>query len=370
MTARFVARCDCTWRQVYRTEGMAEYGLRRHSCEKRRAILAATHAASEREQAVDRTSKPCLHKVARHTHGTHSCYVLDRCRCVPCAAATSVYNTALIRRNAYGRSNYVDAQPSRDHVNALTTARMGLKRIALHDGVSHGALWKLMYGRTKPDGTRTPSKRVTVATERAILAIPMPTVADLGATVVVDSTGTRRRLEALIALGWSVQRLADDYTLDRQALDSALAWVPVQAKTAVTVKAMFETIGDQRAPETTHRERISAARSRNRSQAKDWAPPAAWDDDDLDDPYAADPTPGDAPRGVDLDEWVHLVSGGVDPEEAAQRCGTTIRGVVEAATAHADRPALWLLAVHAATTASTDGGATAARRMLTKARAA
>lgn len=289
---------------------------------------------------VDRTPKPCLHKVANHQHGEYVTAKLDGCRCWPCTAATAEYNANRTRAQAYGTwSPFAPAEPAVRHLRALSEAGMGWKRVARAAAVPESSVYPLLYGRPDRNGGR-PRTKARKALIDAILAVPMPTIDDLGATVVVDSTGTRRRLEALIALGWSINHLAADHGLDRQALDSALAWVPVQAATARAVRDMFEAIGDTRPPETNRWEKTAAARSRNRAAARGWLPPAEWDPADLDDPYADAPAreatgstwPGRT--AADLDEWLHLVRGGVNPDDAAARCGVGMDAIIAAAGRH------------------------------------
>ena len=338
MSTRFTVVCDCTWAGTYASEAKAAWSLRQHSCEKRARDLANAERGRQRRAAVDRTPKSCPHTHAHHDHGTYACYVLDFCRCPSCARANSTYEANRTRQQAYGRwDNYIDAAPARAHVRELQAAGLGGKRIAAMAGVSTGCMWKLIYGKTRPDGTREPSKRITKTVAARLLAVPMPSLDDLGGGVRVDGTGTRRRLEALMALGWSVKRLATDHGLDRQALDSALAWVPVCAFTARAVKAMYDAIGDNPAPETDRGERQAAARTRNRASAAGWVPPAEWDEADLDDPYAEAPARAVERKttlgreSVDLDEWCHLVRGGIHPDDAARRCGVVIRSIETAA---------------------------------------
>lgn len=69
---------------------------------------------------LDRTPKPCLHKQANHQHGTNACYVLDKCRCHPCAHARAAQDDWRRRQQAYGRyDKYVDAAEARRHVRSL-----------------------------------------------------------------------------------------------------------------------------------------------------------------------------------------------------------------------------------------------------------
>uniref|UniRef100_UPI003568BC40 hypothetical protein n=1 Tax=Actinotalea sp. TaxID=1872145 RepID=UPI003568BC40 len=213
MTARqtwdTVLTCpDCGWTSKRTTTGLANHALRLHSCDKRRCERATHARGVARHAAIDRAPKPCQHKRANHQHGTHACYVLDRCRCLPCATANSTYESTRVRNIAYGRTTTTDAGPVRAHLHALMTAGMGLKQITAVHGISAGSLTKILYGITRADGThRPPTTKVQRRTADRVLAISMPTIEQLGASTNVDSTGARRRIQALIALGWSVQRI-------------------------------------------------------------------------------------------------------------------------------------------------------------------
>lgn len=340
---------ECGFRGSYGSRARAEYALARHSCEKARSSRAATSRGRVRDAAVDRTPKPCLHKLATHTHGTYVCHVLDRCRCLPCTLARGEYDTDVAHKKVYGTwSPFVATAPALDHIRALQAAGLGWKRIAAAAGVPPSSVYPLLYGKADRNGGR-PRTKARRALIDAILAVPMPTLDDLGATVVVDSTGTRRRLQALITGGWSVQRIATTHGLDRQPLDHALAGHPVRASTARTVSAAYEALWDQPPPQDTTGDRIAAVRARNRARTAGWAPPMAWDDDTIDDPTAtpADPAPQETP-GVDhaaitralagvpvaltrAERWValtQLVVHGLDDNQIAARLHTTARTVL------------------------------------------
>ena len=318
-------RCGCGFAGTYRTQGLADRSMRLHSCDRQRALAAATARRRARDGRIDHTPKPCTHKRAKHQHGTPACYVADRCRCLPCTAARSTYEVRRKRDLAYGRpGRTVDATPTREHLRALMAAGMGRRQITAVHGIASGSLTKILYGITRADGTRRPpAARVLRRTAVRVLAIPMPTIDQLGGAAIVDSTGARRRVQALVALGWSVQRLADEHGMHRNALDRALRHQPIYARNALAIRAMFDEIGDQRPTEDTTAEKNSASRARNRAQAAGWVVPAMWDEEDLDDPYATPPTTSSPRRSLDLDEWAFLVNAGEDPTTAAQRVGIT-----------------------------------------------
>ena len=319
MSTRVISQCtDCGFVGRYKSQALADYHFPTHSCDRWKRIAEAARAGSEREAAIDRNPQPCTHG-GRHEHGTYVAYTLDRCRCIPCAGAASVYNRGLARRNAYGQSNLVDSTPAREHVRQLQEEGLGLKRIAELAGIAPSALAKMIHGHKG----RPPSLRITKANEAKILAVKVAPDAYADSRAV-DPTGTRRRLEALIALGWTIKRLCDEHGLDRQALDRAMVHAPVQARTARAVRTMFEAVGDTPPPETTKWERIAASRARNLAESRGWVVPAEWDEADLDDPYAAPPERTTGKReAADLDEWCFLVGGGVHPEDAARRLGVS-----------------------------------------------
>ena len=258
---------------------MADWRKRQHSCEKRLHAQAARERGQARRAAVDRTPKPCLHKRADHQHGTYAAYVLDGCKCPPCAKANSEYEKNRIRQKAYGRwTQWVDAEPLRAHLRGLLDAGMGSKRILEVSGLSSGTWTKVMYGT----GGRPPSKRMSRDLAIRIAAIPF----DPAPGRHVPALGTTRRLQALIALGWSGNQLAARLGIGRRNFtcytDGTRRGVTLQRER--DIRALYDTLAMLPPPERNQRERIAAARSRNRAEANGWAPPLAWDDDRFDDP--------------------------------------------------------------------------------------
>ena len=235
---------------------------------------------------IDRTPKPCQCARAQHQHGTRMAYIRDRCRCLPCCAANADYASVQNRQQAYGRtpSGWVDAEPVREHVRAVLATGVGWKRIGKVAGVANGTMTTLLYGKTRDGRRSAPCRRMNPEAARRLLALPLPTVDQLPGAVIVDGTGTRRRLQALATLGWSVGALANEAGIDRQSLDGAMRGKPVLARTRQAVIALYERLWMTPAPADDHRRRISISRTRRRSEASGWLPPAAWDDDTIDDP--------------------------------------------------------------------------------------
>lgn len=336
------AWCPCGWHGNYRTEGLADFGRRKHSCDRWKAKRATARRYADRMRAVDRTPKPCTHPKAQHQHGTNAAYTLDRCRCVPCAAACSEYNARLRRETAYGKARLVDADPVREHVRSLMAANMGLKTVAARSGVPHGALSKLIYGTLLPDGSRrSPSARIRTESAGALLAV-RPAVSVLADGAVVDATGPRRRLQALAVVGWSVQQVSQRSGIDRQALDKIMRGAATSARTARGVTDVYDELWDKEPPHGEWHEKAAYARTVNRARTAGWAPPMAWDDN-IDDPAAVPDVGQRSARGVDLDEWQHLVRLGETPARAAARLNVTLNTIEVAAFRHDRKDVLTLM---------------------------
>lgn len=132
-------------------------------------------------------------------HGTRAMYVVEKCRCDACRQAVREYERERKRRV---EPAYVGADRARQHIRWLAEHEIGLKQVSKVSGVSHGALWKLMYGDEKRFGR--PSKRIRRATEQAILTVQPQDGAD-GSRV--DAGPTVAIIAELLRRGWSKQAL-------------------------------------------------------------------------------------------------------------------------------------------------------------------
>ncbi|WP_328657940.1 hypothetical protein [Streptomyces sp. NBC_00334] len=102
-----------------------------------------------------------------------------------------------------------------------------------------------------------------------------------------QAAGTTRRLQALAVAGWPTSRLARETGLApsylSRVLKGDLAEVPVSM--ARMVAAVYVQLGAV-SPGLSGVSHIAARAARERAAAALWAPPAAWDDDTIDDPAA------------------------------------------------------------------------------------
>lgn len=95
----------------------------------------------------------------------------------------------------------------------------------------------------------------------------------------IDAIGTRRRLQALSAIGWTQTHLADELEVSVQSLHQ-LATDERRTVTAVTaerVRELYDRLSMTPGP---------SAMARTTAKRNGWAPPLAWDDDTIDDPDA------------------------------------------------------------------------------------
>lgn len=266
-------------------------------------------------------------------HGTRARYVMGPgpgkgpgCRCADCRKANRDDAARRSRLRLYGQwAPFVDAGPAREHVQVLAAAGIGWKRAAELAGLSRGTMRKLMQGGP---GKRPPSKRIRPQTAAALLAVKA-SPANLGGRAVVDGTGTRRRVQALVAVGWSQAHVAVRIGLTPSGMSRMLLHQDqVTASTARAVRAVYDELWNQAPAGRTRWEKASVARARNHALASGWAPPGAWDDDLIDDPQAPAPSGwqrgSDVPRGAELaEEAADLFRQGYGRELAAERLGVS-----------------------------------------------
>lgn len=284
---------DCGYTGAYATAALADAHHPRHSCAKHRRALDQARRQAERLQA--RLTRECTHPQARHRHGTRAAYVKDRCRCPECTAANTVASRTATRERIYGRwQPYVDAGPVREHIAALRGAGIGVERIAQLAGLSVGHIRQLAErGR---DG-RPATQRVRQSTATRVLGIGDASPAPHSR---IDATGTRRRLQALVAIGWPAELLADLLGRRPSSLQRSMVGASVTARTARDAASLYQRLWNISPPQTTDARRAAADAARVHSATQGWLPPLAWDNIDTD-PTPTMSTAGPSQRN-DIDE--------------------------------------------------------------------
>lgn len=266
--------------------------------------------------------------MSERAHGTRTKFVHDHCTCIRCRAANADYAASLNRRHLYGQAVLVDPEPARQHLEQLRASGLGLRRIAALSGVSRSALAAIATGH-RPDRA---ADRIRPETAAALLAVP--TAAPLADGVAVDGTGIRRRLRALVACGWPQQRLAAQIGWTAGNFTKLITedGAQVAPRTAAAVTALYERLWNTPPATDTPQQLAGVNRARARAARAGWVLPAAWDDDEIDNPDAV-PASGNADarrKGLDLDEVAFLTGQGLGTHEIAHRFGVTV-GAIERA---------------------------------------
>lgn len=103
---------------------------------------------------------------------------------------------------------------------------------------------------------------------------------------LVDATGTRRRLRALVALGWSFPRIEQHSGMDRTYLRLLArgARAQVTDTTEARVIDLYDDLSMRLPSQNAPTERQGVSRARAHAAAHGWLPPLALDDDRIDDP--------------------------------------------------------------------------------------
>lgn len=200
------------------------------------------------------------------THGTSACFNAG-CHCDRCRKARSFYDRW---RRVPGNVDLVDVTPVREHVAVLRASGMGYRSIEAAAGVSRSTM-NAVIGRPG-----RAAKRVRSATAERILAVRP----ERATSSSIDGTGTRRRLQALVAIGWSHRALGDRMGMTAPNLGRVIHGYcdQVLVRTARQVAELYDDLSMTPGPDP---------RSAARAAAAGWSPPLCWDDDSIDDPAAS-----------------------------------------------------------------------------------
>lgn len=208
-------------------------------------------------------------------HGTLTGYTRHHCRCAKCTARHTAWRADRARRQAYGTwQPTVPSDRVQAHVRALIGTGLTRRQISHLAGVSMFPIRTALGGRP----LRAVSAEALLAVRAGAAA---PEARDL------DATGSRRRLQALVACGWPMRELARRLAMDHRDLAALIhgRTTRVSGPTVARIRALYDQLWN--VPPTAAG--VSPGRARHAlrtSWRHGWAPPLAWDDDDLDNPAA------------------------------------------------------------------------------------
>ena len=201
--------------------------------------LGAEHDRRRAGRADSRARRDCTHPRAAHVHGTRAAYVKDRCRCGPCTAANTAASAAADRARTLGRwQPFIDATPVRNHIHDLRAAGIGVQRIAALAGIATSHVRQLADpGR---DGT-PPIRRVRPETAQRALSVRVDD-SNRAPHARLGARGTHRRLQALIAIGWTDSQLAAELHRSPGSLRRSMTSQTVTARTAADVNDLYQRL--------------------------------------------------------------------------------------------------------------------------------
>lgn len=192
------------------------------------------------------------------------------------------------KRNKYllstGRPGNVGPERAAAHIKKFRAAGVSDTEAMTLFGMARSSFYRLLRGED-----------ITRDTEQRVLAVPVPPKRQKSSNLAaVDASGTRRRIQALVALGWPQNELARRLSVHCQWLSAALLQTRVAAKSADAVRALYDQLWDA-VPELDGIPAFHAARARETAAQRGWVSPLAWDDDTIDDPTAVPVTDAAAP---------------------------------------------------------------------------
>ena len=250
----------------------------------------------------------CAHK-RQHCHGTDAAYRHCGCRCDACKAA---------RSRARKRPNCrVDAPRARNLLRRLTTTGYSLEQISEASGVSR---WTLTRIRT---GAQVTTTRATMSRLVAMAALtPAPTKT----RAFVTPVGAVRRLQALMARGFSSVFLAGKMGCDPRTVRFVVAEErQLSPQLCQKAGAVYEELWNKD-PLAEGMSDHGVSLAMRMAGKYSFVPPLAWDDDAIDDPGSPRPlwAVGPEKRMSSEELCVEILmmqDAGVPIEEATPRLG-------------------------------------------------
>ncbi|NUL14556.1 hypothetical protein [Streptomyces lunaelactis] len=194
----------------------------------------------------------------------------------------------------YALGPLIDAEPARRHIRNLMAAGVSIVRIAEASGVNHAAISRTLY----TIGGRPPSVRMRKQYVDQLLTVRAEDVA----TGSVAAIGSHRRIQALMAKGWTQLSLGSHIGCHPRYVTHLMRRAVVFGTTAAAVAAAYDQLWNR--DPLQHGVPLGPSNwVRNYARKEGWAPPGAWDDETIDDPQAHPDWTGHC--GTDRGYWMH-----------------------------------------------------------------
>lgn len=189
---------------------------------------------------------------------------------------------------------FIDSTPAREKIALLREHGWSLHRIGAAVDVPAGTVQRISSGGV--------GSRAYGPTVKAIAAIEVT-----DGRLSIDSTGTGRRLQALVRIGWTYDEISRLSGINDETLRKVAYRPRVSVGDAAAVAAAYDGLYHSDGPS-------AAAMAAGRRCG--FAPPDAWDEDTIDDPTSSART-GD----VEVDEVLvaRVVAGEVNDRHASSK---------------------------------------------------
>ena len=208
----------------------------------------------------------------------------EPCKCEPCVIARRRGKKQNTVRRQLGQPGSVDASQARARL-LLLNKTTGWNDLAAAINGSAANLRDIAYGRRAVIRRTTHNKIMALSVEPS-------------GGQYIDATGSRRRIQALRAIGWSTKEIAKQArTCDARIQLISNGQPTVRHSLNVKIREAYRILAQQT---PAGRDVI---RVKNTAVRNSWAPPGAWDDDRIDDPTAAPDWTGHC--GTDRGYWIH-----------------------------------------------------------------
>lgn len=221
-----------------------------------------------------------------------------------------------------GMVGIYDTTAARDHLQSLYARGLSVDKVARQAGLAVSSVWRIGVGR---------SKRARAETLRKILALDI----DTARARSVSSLGTRRRVQALVRIGWPYSELTRRTGLGATTLRKVIYRPRLTVGVAEKVAEVYRELAQRPGP---------SVRATTLAKRQGFLSPAAWGDE-IDDPcarpnvsgydesrvqaYMAGDRPDGLTRADRAEAAARLVNGGLTPLGAARALGTSAMRVRE-----------------------------------------
>ncbi|MEV0917885.1 hypothetical protein AB0I93_26955 [Streptomyces sp. NPDC049967] len=208
------------------------------------------------------------------------------CRCTTCIRGNRLAGIRRERVRLAGQSNLIPAQELAAHIATLTESGMSQCAIARAANVSQTTISYIINGRIR-SSQRDKGER--------LLAVRPGTQDDISDQPILAS---RRRLQALYAIGHGQLSIASNSDINHSTVSHVVngRYETVNGAFAARVRDVYSELSKTAGP---------SIKARRRAERAGWAPPAAWDDERLDDPTAHPEWTGHC--GSDRGWWMHTL---------------------------------------------------------------